>query len=111
MNQSTIALFPIAFDKHVFFSVFAFVFFIAQFIRTKQWYQLIMAIAIPASLLIYLAPENKTLFYGVGIGEAAALILALISSILQSSKAKKAKKAVAAQPVSEEQTAQEQTEA
>lgn len=91
-----ITVFPISMEKHFIFCVIAAAFFLLQFGRTKRWYQLVMTIAIPATLLIYINPEQDTLFYGVGIGEAVMLLLALILNIVQSCKtaaAEKAKKA------------------
>ncbi len=85
-------LFPITMDKHIVFCAVAAVFFLLQFIRTKRIYQLILAIAVPLSLLIYIAPENETLFYGVGIGEAVLLALAFILNIVQNAREKKAEK-------------------
>ena len=79
-------IFPISQDKHLIFCIIATVLFLLQFIRTKRWYQLVMALAIPASLLIYADPENKTLFYGVGILEAVLLLLSLLLNIIQSVK-------------------------
>lgn len=85
-------IFPISQDKHLIFCIIATVLFLLQFIRTKRWYQLVMALAIPASLLIYVQPENKTLYYGVGVLEAFLLLLALILNIVQSAKIAKAEK-------------------
>ena len=89
------SLFPITMEKHIIFCAVAALFFVLQFIRTKRIYQLVLAIAIPASLLIYIQPENKTLFYGVGIGEAVLLVLAFILSIVQNRKDKKREAALA----------------
>ncbi|MBR5722198.1 MAG: hypothetical protein IKX57_01105, partial [Oscillospiraceae bacterium] len=85
-------LFPITMEKHIIFCAVATVFFLLQFIRTKRIYQLILAIAVPLSLVVYVAPENTTVFYGVGIAEAALLLLAFILSIVQNSRDKKAEK-------------------
>lgn len=78
-----ISIFPIGESKHVVFCVIACIFFILQFIRTKHWNQLIMAVAVPLSLLVYINPESKTLFRAVGIAEAVLLLAALIVSIVQ----------------------------
>ena len=83
-------LFPIGMEKHIIFCVVAALFFIIQFVRTKQWYQLVMAAAIPLSLLIYIDEENTALFYGVGILEAVLLCGALVLSIVQARKQRKA---------------------
>ena len=89
MNKT---LFPITMEKHIVFCAVATVFFLLQFIRTKRIYQLILAVAVPLSLVIYIAPDNKTLFYGVGITEAVLLVLAFLLNIIQSSRDKKAEK-------------------
>lgn len=86
-------LFPIGIEKHIIFCIVAAVFFVMQFLRTKQWYQLVMAAAIPLSLLIYIDEENTVLFYGIGILEAVLLAGALVLSIWQSQKQRKAEKA------------------
>ena len=85
-------IFPIGQDKHLIFCILATLLFVLQFARTKRWYQLVMAIAIPASMLIYVQPENKTIYYAVGILEAVLLLLAMVLNIVQSAKTAKAEK-------------------
>ena len=85
-------IFPIGQDKHLIFCILATLLFVLQFLRTKRWYQLVMAIAIPASMLIYVQPENKYIYYAVGVLEAVLLLLALILNIVQSAKTAKAEK-------------------
>ena len=48
--------FPLPLAYHIVLCVLGCVFFLAQFIRLKKPYQLMMAIAMPASLLIYIQP-------------------------------------------------------
>ncbi len=89
-------LFPIGMEKHIVFVIIATIFFILQFIRTKRWYQLVMAAAFCISLLIYIDQKNKTFFYGIGITEAVLLFTALVLNIVQAvriSREEKAKKA------------------
>ncbi|MGN1224405.1 MAG: hypothetical protein ACI4TG_04780 [Ruminococcus sp.] len=74
--------FPLPLPYHVVLCVLGCVFFLAQFIRLKKPYQLMMAIAMPASLLIYIQPENKTLFYAVGLLIGLDMLLALVISIV-----------------------------
>lgn len=93
-------MFPISQDKHLIFCILATLLFLLQFVRTKRWYQLVMAIAIPASLLIYVQPENKTIYYFVGILEVVLLLLALILNIIQSAKTAKAEKLAEAETTS-----------
>lgn len=91
-------IFPIGAEKHIVFCIIATILFVAQFVRTKHWYQLVMAIAVPCSLLIYVAPENKVVYYGVGVLEGILLLTAFVLSIIQArkdAKAEKEKKAAA----------------
>ncbi|MBE6862487.1 MAG: hypothetical protein E7497_06280 [Ruminococcus sp.] len=74
-------LFPFPFEAHIVFAILALVFFVFQFTREKKPYQLIMAIAVPFSLVLWLS-ESQTLFYAVGIIEAVLLFAALITSII-----------------------------
>lgn len=85
-------IFPIGQDKHLIFCILATLLFVLQFLRTKRWYQLVMAIAIPASMLIYVQPENKYIYYAVGVLEAVLLLLALVLNIVQSAKTAKEEK-------------------
>ena len=72
-------LFPMPFNIHVIFCAVAAIFFIIQFIRQKRLYQLIMAIIIPVSMLIYLN-KSKTLYNIVGLVEFIGLISAIVVS-------------------------------
>ena len=51
MEHLEINVFPISFEKHVGFCIIAAVFFLLQFVRTKRWYQLVLAAAIPLSIV------------------------------------------------------------
>lgn len=75
------SLFPFPFSLHLVFCCISLVFFVFRFIKEKSPYQIIMAVAIPFSLIIWLS-ENKTLFYMVGIVEAVLLISAFVASIV-----------------------------
>lgn len=79
-------LFPFPFKMHLIFCCISLVFFLFQFVREKKPYQLIMAIAIPLSLTIWLS-ENRTLFYAIGIAETVLLLAAFVSSLIFRSKA------------------------
>ncbi len=78
--QST-SLFPFPFHIHIIFTCLALVFFIIQYSKEKKPYQLLMAIAIPVSLAIWLS-DSKILFYIVGIAELILLSAALVTSIV-----------------------------
>lgn len=80
--------FPISLTWHLVFSVLACVFFLVQYVRTKKSFQLLMAIGIPASLCIYIQPENSSLFYAVGSFEAVLLIGAVVFAFVERSHRK-----------------------
>ena len=72
--------FPLPLAYHIVLCVLGCVFFLAQFIRLKKPYQLMMAIAMPASLLIYIQPESRTLFYTIFNGIARGFLHGLEKS-------------------------------
>lgn len=80
-------LFPFPFKIHLIFCIISLLFFFYQFIKDKKYYQLIMGIAIPLSLIIHIS-ENKTFFYAVGAVELALLIAAFIASIFDNKREK-----------------------
>jgi hypothetical protein len=71
------SLFPIKFQVHIVLALLALLVFGLQFIRFRKSHHLVLAIAFPCTLLPYLT-DNMTFFYMVGLGEAAALLMALI---------------------------------
>jgi hypothetical protein len=75
--------FPISFTWHLAFSILACVFFLIQYVRLKKSYQLLIAIAVPASLCIYIQPESSTLFYTIGAFEVVLLLGALVFAFLE----------------------------
>lgn len=79
--ESLNALFPIQLNLHVILALLAILVFGMQFIRFRKKHHFIMAIAFPCTLLPYLAPDNTTLFYGVGIFELIAFLLSFILSV------------------------------
>ena len=78
-------LFPFPMGMYVVFCIIATAFFVFRFVKEKAPYQIIMAVAVPLSLLIGFS-DGKTLFYLVGIVEAVLLISALVSSIVCNKK-------------------------
>ena len=80
-------IFPLPFSAHLIFSIFAFVIFMFQFIRVRRPYQLLMAAAVPATLLIYVN-DSKAWFYGIGIAEAIFIIASLVSVFISKKKKK-----------------------
>lgn len=75
------SLFPFPFDLHILFVCISTLFLAFQFYREKKPYQLIMCIAIPISLAIWLS-ENRTLFYAIGIAEAVLLLAAFVTAVI-----------------------------
>lgn len=74
-------LFPFPYGVHLMFSLCALVFFAYRFYTQKRPFQLIMAIAIPFSLTLWLS-DNKTLFYSVGIIELVLVLAAVVTSFI-----------------------------
>ena len=103
-------LFPIGSTRHTVFCVIVSIFFVFQFFRTKRWYQLIMAIAVAFSMIVYIAPENKTLFYTVGVIELILLLAALVVGIVQGRKIAKAEKAAEEAKKAAEEAAEQTAE-
>ncbi|MEE5993378.1 MAG: hypothetical protein V3G42_09070 [Oscillospiraceae bacterium] len=58
-------------------SLLCFLVFGLQFIRYRKSHHLILAIAVPCTLFLYLW-DNPGFFYSMGVAEAIALVLALI---------------------------------
>ena len=67
-------LFPISFNAHIIFTIISVLFFLMQFARQKQKYQLLSAIAIPIPLILYIN-SSSIVFNIIGIVE---LVLVLI---------------------------------
>ena len=70
-------LFPIEMKVHIIYALISLFVFGMQFIRLRKKYHLVLAIAVPASLLAYVI-DSRAFFYALGIAEGAALIAALV---------------------------------
>lgn len=70
-------LFPISMEVHIVFALVSLIIFGMQFIRLRKKYYLVLALAIPCSLLAYVIP-GSTFFCCLGVAEAAAMLVALI---------------------------------
>ena len=86
-------IFPFPFPMHIAIVIISVIFFGFRFAVQKKPYQLIFAIAVPISLLLWVS-NNKTLYYTVGIIELILILLAVISTFVF--KPKKAEAAVTA---------------
>lgn len=73
------SFFPISMTMHIILALLALLVFGMQFIRYRKSHHLILAIALPCTLLPYLS-DNQTFFYAIGAFEGVALILAAILS-------------------------------
>ncbi|MGN0631356.1 MAG: hypothetical protein ACI4JN_08535 [Ruminococcus sp.] len=104
MNATT---FPISLTWHVVFCALACIFFVVQYVRTKKSYQLILAIGIPASLIIYISPENTSLFISVGIFEVILLAGAVVFAFLERNRRKQEKEDTTPLPEVEDDSIQE----
>lgn len=76
------SFFPFPFPLHLGFSIIAFAFLIFRFVTNKKPYQLIMAIAIPLSLVLHLPSATRTLYYIIGLIELILIIVALVTSYI-----------------------------
>ncbi|NLP26947.1 MAG: hypothetical protein GX365_06325 [Clostridiales bacterium] len=81
-------IFPLSFSTHIAFCLFSVAFFLFQYYRTGYKYQILMAFAIPATLLIYVS-NSKILFYAIGIFELTMLILVAVSIAKEKKRLKK----------------------
>ncbi len=92
----SVNVFSMTLSQHLIFCGFAVVFFLIQFFRTKRVYELILAVAVLCSLLVYVT-GGTVMFYAVGILEGILLIAALTASIVQERAARKKEAAASAQ--------------
>ena len=74
------SLFPIHMGMHIFLGMLALLVFGLQFIRYRKSHHLVMAIALPCTLLPYLV-DSMNFFYALGVAEFIALILAFVLSV------------------------------
>lgn len=82
-------LFPFPFPLHLGFVVISLIFFIFRFATDKKPFQLIMAVAIPFSMTIWLS-ASKTWFYTVGAVEFVLILAAAVSVFVFKDKKKTA---------------------
>jgi hypothetical protein len=74
-------IFPLPFSMHLVFALIAFAVFMFQFWRLKRPYQIIMALAVPATLLLYIS-DSKAWFYTIGVIEAVLIVAAIVSAFI-----------------------------
>ncbi len=73
-------LFPFPFSLHLIFCIVGLIFFIYRFATDKKPFQLIMAVAIPFSLTLWIS-SSRTWFYIVGAIELILILVAFVTSI------------------------------
>lgn len=88
MDTINAGLFPISFNAHMIFTVISVLFFLMQYSRLKQPYQLLSAIAIPLPLILY-ANSSSLVFHLIGFVE---LVLVIVIGIMLFSNGKKEEK-------------------
>lgn len=79
--------FPLAPKPHAVFCIIGTAFFIFQFIRQRKAYQLTTAVAIAATLLLYVG-DYEIMRPAVGIAELVLIILIFVLMFLASRKEK-----------------------
>ncbi len=82
-------LFPITFIAHLIFAIVSLLVFGVQYLFGKRTYHLLLAIAIPCTLIPYLDESNSTLFYMVGLFELIALAVIAILAVVYEQHEKK----------------------
>lgn len=92
MENMDISVFPLPFSMHLIFSVLALALFLYQYSRQRRLYQLLMAVAIPATLLLYVN-SSVTWHYCVGMLELVLIVAAVVSSVVDSIRNRALKKA------------------
>lgn len=76
------SFFPFPFPLHLIFAVIATAFLIFRFVTNKKPFQLIMAIAIPISLILWIPTASRTLYYVIGLIELILIIVAFVTSLI-----------------------------
>lgn len=76
------SFFPFPFPMHLIFAIIATVFLIFRFVTNKQPFQLVMAIAIPISLILWIPTTSRTLYYVIGLIEFILIIAAFVTSLI-----------------------------
>jgi len=62
---------------HVVLAILAFIICVVQFIRKKQYYHLVLAVALPSTLLVY-HTQTQMGFSVVGLTVAVSMVLAVV---------------------------------
>ena len=74
-------LFPFPFKSHLIFCCIGFIFLAYRFYVQRRPYQLIMAFALPISLMVWIS-EKKSIYYTMGIIELVLIVAAIAATIV-----------------------------
>jgi len=102
--------FPLELSKHIIFCIIGFVFFIFQFFRQGFKYQIMSAVAIAATLLLYLN-DSTAWRYAVGIFELVMIIATFAVMSVEKKNAEKKAETAAAEGNTAEITAEAESAA
>lgn len=86
--DTTSFVFPLKLPLHIGFCVIGTLLFALQYYRKRQYHQLLLAIAIPSTLLVYTCSTELSYFL-LGVEEVVLYIIILVSMIMSNRKAKK----------------------
>ncbi len=84
-------LFPFPFKSHLIFCCIGFIFLAYRFYVQRKPYQLIMAFALPISLMVWIS-EKKSIYYAMGIIELVLIAAAIAVTIVYNVRHPKKKK-------------------
>ena len=101
------SFFPISMTLHIILALLALLVFGMQFIRFRKSHHLVLAIALPCTLLPYLS-ESQTFFYLVGAFEGVALILAAVLSQTLDRDKESAEAAAESEPSAEDEDTEDE---
>lgn len=104
-------LFPFPFKSHLIFCCIGFIFLAYRFYTQRRPHQIIMAFALPISLMVWLS-EKKSVYYTMGIIELVLIVAAIAATVVynvHNSKKKNGKDA--AEEASDENGAAEENDA
>ena len=94
-------IFPLPLTAHIIFSIVGLFFFGYLYLRKKYLYHLLLAIAIPSTLLIYACYGNKILFFLFGLEQFILIVSIFVSIITLKLKQSKERKALSTQNTEE----------
>lgn len=85
------SLFPFPFSMHLIFVIICVVFFAYRFTTQKKPYQMILGLAVLASMCLWLS-DSRAVYYGVGALEATMIVGAFVTSLIFRDKKKEDEK-------------------